>query len=108
VVYFDKSVPNSMDLSKPWTKVDVADIVIGPNNSAVLAAVGMSPEDAGKALKKEGPILQWGYAEYADIFEPEKTHTIHFCYLMQPRSTSNEPATGFQPVPYQNDCNRND
>jgi len=108
VHYFDGAVPNSLDFGKPWSKVDVADIVIGPNSPLLLTPVSVTPEEAAKALKKEGMIIQWGAAEYSDIFEPDKIHTLNFCLLMQPANTPNGPATAFQPVPYQNDCNKND
>jgi hypothetical protein len=108
VQYFENGVPNSLDLSKPWGNIEaVTGSVVGPNNPIVMEPLSVSAEESARALKKNGTILQWGYGEYADIFEPNKFRHLRFCYVMEPAATPNGPSS-FQPVPFQNDCNRNE
>jgi hypothetical protein len=108
VIYFEGGVPNNLDLTKPREKVDVAEGVVAPNGSVSLVPVSVTGEQGTRALKKDGTILQWGYGEYADIFEPEKLHGVRFCYVMEPAGTPAGPSTGFSPVPFRNDCNGNE
>jgi hypothetical protein len=109
VQYFENGVPNSLDLTKPWGNIEaVTGSVVGPNNPIMMEPLSVSAEKSARALKKDGTIFQWGYGEYADIFEPNKFHHLRFCYVMEPAATPNGRSTGFQPVPFQNDCNRNE
>jgi len=109
VRYFENGVPNSLDLTKPEGKIEaVTGLVASPNTPIVMQPLSVSAEESARALKKDGAILQWGYAEYADIFELDKLHRLRFCYVMEPAATPSGPGTGFQPVPFQNDCNGNE
>jgi hypothetical protein len=109
VQYFENGVPNNLDLTRPWGTIETATgLVAGPNNPIVIQPINVSAEESARALKKDGAILEWGYGEYADIFEPNKLHRLRFCYLMEPAASPNGPSTNFQPVPFQNDCNSNE
>jgi hypothetical protein len=54
VHYFDESVPNSQDFTKPWDKVDVNNAIVGPGADIFMAPLTVNPDYAAKAMNKEG------------------------------------------------------
>jgi hypothetical protein len=102
--YFDGDIPNNIDFSKPWSKVDAADTVIGPNSSYPLVTA-ISADDVAKASAGSGKIALWGHAEYSDVFEPKVSQPIRLCYLLNATMSPNSPDIVLLPVPYRNDCN---
>jgi hypothetical protein len=108
VHYFEGTVPNSHDTSKPWNAIPVTPtITIGGNSGISLSPVTITPDEARHALNKDGVVLLWGYAEYANVFEPIKMHHIRFCYLMN-AATDASGNIGFQQQPYKDECNASD
>jgi len=106
IQYFDKEVPNNVDLSKPRLAVDIANATIGPNSPYSLQALTLSPEEADKIAKKEGIALIWGWAEYSDVFQPSDIHPLRFCVVLSPINTTTGEVVP-QPMPYKNECNSN-
>ncbi|MEF3365771.1 hypothetical protein V3H18_04405 [Methylocystis sp. 9N] len=106
--FFQGGIPNSNDFSKPYNKVPLQNSVISPNSSSELAGIAVKQEDVIRALNKEGEIIMWGHAEYADIFHPEITHHINFCTLLNPTNATTDNTIVLQPSPYSSECNNSD
>ncbi len=102
IVYFDKEVPNSMDFSKPYSKLDFHDTIVAPGAPSVIS-VGIQKSDVDRALAKQGIIIMWGQATYSDIFNLEISHTVSFCYNVNV-SLLNEQYN-FKPSPFKPECN---
>lgn len=94
-----------MDFTKPWQKIDAGETIIGPNSPSSLSAVTIPRADIDKVSRKEGEILIWGNAEYSDIFDPQVTHPMKFCYFLNTTTNTTNGKLGIVPSPYQNDCN---
>jgi hypothetical protein len=105
--FFEGAIPNNLDVSKPYLKVESREVVIAPNSSFQGIQVGMPAEDLVKAKDGRGEILFWGSAEYSDIFQPKKIHHISMCVLLKPQQATGVKI-GIQPIPYRPDCNQND
>ncbi len=105
IKYFPGEIPNNLDLSKPWMKIDPAEVVIGPNGVAQLSPITIEDDEAHKTLNKEGEVLIWGRAEFADIFQPTVMHPLSFCFLLIPAGTDDRGQITFTPRPYRNECN---
>jgi hypothetical protein len=104
VKYFDGDIPNSLDLTKPWFKIDLVESVIGANSTGAIQPVTLNPEEASNVSDKKGAVLIWGQATYVDIFQPENAHLISYCYkLISVQST--EGKLVLQPVAYKPECN---
>jgi hypothetical protein len=105
--FFENTVPNNLDLAKPWQQLDTSDTIIGPNSPYQLQGVTIDNDTVQKVLRKEGVILLWGKAEWSDIFEPAIVHPIGFCMLVIPNQATTTGEILPQFVPYRNDCNYN-
>jgi hypothetical protein len=81
--------------------------MIGPNRPYSGFAVSMPVDDVKKARDGKGQILYWGEAEYSDIFNQTTIHHLRYCTLLKP-STTPDGKLAIQPVPYQEQCNKND
>jgi hypothetical protein len=102
--YFD-DIPNNLDLSRPYTSVDITDRIIGPNTTYQLGPAGIPADDAAKLIAKKGVGLVWGRVEYSDIFDPDKMHPVSFCMLVNmPSDGQNE--SSLRMSPYRSDCNQ--
>ena len=88
VHYFPDKIPNNIDLTKPFEKVQLSDSVIGPNSPYPFAPVTLKGEEIDKVLNGEGVALIWGRVDWSDIFEPNKQQTISFCRLLKPARTT--------------------
>jgi hypothetical protein len=115
VKYFDGSVPNNLDLTKPFNPLDQSTInaVIGPQTSFPLPPVGVSADDVDKVVNKKGVVLLWGMTGYSDLFEPNHLHREQFCLLIEPvLGADNKPVPGptggiaLQSVSLRPDCNK--
>jgi hypothetical protein len=105
VHYFDGTVPNSQDFSKPFAKIDIPNNIIPPGATVTFGPVAIPAADAIKAKNKTGSIVAWGHVEWTDIFKREDTHPISFCLLFQAASSEGDDKIIFQPTPYRTDCN---
>jgi len=109
--YFDGAgPPNNLDLTKPYDKIDTSDTVIGPNAVTGVGPATIFGNDVDRLLARQGIGLVWGYVEYADIFDPAKSHPIGFCLLVTPvQPNPAVPPGGLPPLPsltpYRSDCN---
>jgi hypothetical protein len=103
--YFDGNIPDSLDLSKPWTHIDARTLSLGAGAVTLLAPSTITEDEAEKANKKLGRVLLWGSYEYADIFNPGIVYPVSFCFVMEPTPTIDGGFT-FSPVPYRDDCNK--
>jgi len=54
---------------------------------------------------KEGVILIWGWAEWADIYKPTELRPISFCRLLNPTKTVEGNVVVTATV-YRTDCNK--
>ena len=104
VKYFDGDVPNNLDFSKPFDKITAQDTIIGPNGVAPIG-VTLPVDDAIKAKNKQGTVVMWGRADWADIYNPSDTKTVSFCLKLIPVSSDGDNRIFFQPVPYKPECN---
>jgi hypothetical protein len=105
--YFEGGIPNNLDVSQPYLKVESSDVVIAPNGIFQGMQVAMPAADLKKAAASQGQVLFWGSAEYSDIFAPTKLHHISMCTILKPQPGP-DGRTAIQPIPYRTDCNRND
>jgi hypothetical protein len=102
--YFDGDVPNNLDLSKPFSKVLLQDTIIGPNG-VVPVPITLPVEDAIKAKNKQGIVIIWGHADWADIYDLGDIKSINFCLKLVPVSSNGDNGIIFQPQPYKPECN---
>src|SRR6185312_7621395 len=106
-VHYFGTVPNNIDLTRPYDKVDNVEQVIAPNSFVQIGPVGIGGDDLEKALAADGFSLLWGHADYADIFSPATIHHISFCVALRPVHTS-DGKTVLGVSPYRPDCNSSD
>jgi hypothetical protein len=105
--FFDGGIPENLDVSKPYLKVEAGDSIIAPNGVYQGLKVGMPAEDLQKAKDGHGQVLFWGSAEYSDIFNPKNLHHIRVCMILKPQEDQAGRIT-VQPIPYRPECNQND
>jgi hypothetical protein len=106
IKYFDGGVPNNQDLTKPFSKINPSNTIIGQNGIYPMQPVDITAEEQGKIIAKQGVGLLWGHADFADIFNPATIHPISFCYLLNPIQATNGQIV-LQPIPYRPECNSN-
>jgi hypothetical protein len=86
-----------------------------------MPAITVAFDEVSKTAGKEGSIVMWGHAEWADIFAPEQVRTIDFCEAANPapavaigssavQGSTSAPTTTegvfvFRPTPFKPDCN---
>jgi hypothetical protein len=104
VSYFEKDVPNSQDFSKPYESVPVEGTIIGAN-SVVTLYVSLKTDDAIKAKNKQGVVIIWGHAEWADIYSANYVKPINFCLKLEPVSSDGDNRIIFHASPYKTECN---
>jgi hypothetical protein len=49
----------------------------------------------------------WGQVQWSDIFEPERSHAISICVLLNPTAETSNGQVLLSPSPYRNDCSTN-
>jgi hypothetical protein len=103
--YFEGTVPNSQDFTKPWDKIDIPNSIIPAGATIAVGPVSIAAADAIKAKNKEGSVIAWGHVDWTDIFKREEVHPIDFCLLFQPASSEGDNKIVFQPAPFRADCN---
>jgi hypothetical protein len=118
VKYFDGEVPNNQDFSKPYVKTDnLQNAVIAPNGDIQVAPVTVTSDEVAKAVNKQGVIVLWGHADWADVFNTSQIHHISFCLSPNPVPSPVPPPTGssvfqpdfiFQTAPFKAECNASD
>ena len=118
VKYFEGEVPNNEDFTKPYKDTPSLDVVMAPNGDNPMPPVTVSSEEVTKAVNKQGAIVLWGHADWADIFNPGQMHHISFCVSPNPVPIAvTEQAGGspgfrpdfiFQTAPYKAECNTSD
>jgi hypothetical protein len=79
IKYFDKEVPNNLDLSKPYSTLELGDTIVGPGAPSPIA-IFISKGEVDKVVAKQGVLVMWGLATYNDIFDVETEHVVSFCY----------------------------
>jgi hypothetical protein len=104
VKYFEKDVPNSQDFSKPYEAIPIIPANIGGNGDA-FTLVALPAEDAIKAKNKQGVVIIWGHADWADIYHPDGVHPVNFCWKLIPARSDGDNNIMFQGTPYKPDCN---
>jgi hypothetical protein len=106
--YFDGTVPNNTDFSKPKVELEkIAPNIVGAGATVTIQPVAIKPDDVQKALRKEGVIVVWGKMRYSDIFNPNQEHVISFCQRVIPVQPPNKDAPlAFNIGPFRPDCNK--
>ena len=104
VQYFEKEVPNNLDFSKSYTKIEVQDQVLPAAGITNLETVALSAEYIDKIVHQNGVGLVWGHSDWADIFEPSDGHVINFCFKLEPIALP-DGKTFVKPIIYKPECN---
>jgi hypothetical protein len=107
IQYFDKEVPNNLDLTKPYSDLTnrLNAFIIPGLGTADLSPITITQAYVDKVLNKEGVLLLWGYYEYSDIYEPTKMKQSRTCMIVNPHPPVNGGVTQFTPTQYRSDCN---
>jgi hypothetical protein len=106
IAYYDGSIPNNADFSKPLNEVkDTGFGVLGPGTTMSIAPLRLTnPDDIVKATDRKGIIVIWGNVSYRDLIEPRVEHVISFCQQVSPTKGTGG-ITIFGTSPLRNDCN---
>ena len=100
--YFEKELPNGIDLTKPYDKVDLRDVIVGPGAPSPIA-VFTTKKDVDAAVARQGVLVIWGLANYNDVFSPDQNHVVSFCYNVNVSSLNGQYI--FNSSPLRAECN---
>lgn len=104
VRYFEKEIPNNIDLSKPYEKIETKNQLLPAGSISSFEMVSLGAEYVDKIVNQAGIGLIWGHADWADIFSPSDEHFIDFCFKLEPL-TLQDGKKIVKPISYKQECN---
>jgi hypothetical protein len=104
--YFEGTVPNNTDFSKPRMELTKATPnIVGAGAIVAIRPLNVKTDEIQKAVRKEGIIVIWGKMHYFDLFNPSSEHVILFCQQILPTQTNKDGPISFSFAPLRPDCN---
>jgi hypothetical protein len=114
IEYFPNGAPYNFDVTRPMEAItEPLHTAVGPNAPFDIGPIGLNHNESVQADTGKGEVLAWGLLQYADIYDPENTHSSRFCVKLVPsgqaaNNITKQTVVIYKTHPYRNDCNKSE